>query len=121
MGLKTGWWDGGFVPSAILGFAVFARARDRYTPLENNITQTTSSAVASMPSAAGLLGAIPALTLLGHTTPAWLIAIWGLLLGVLGAMIALALRRKLVVEERLPFPSGWRPRRSSRPCMAART
>src|SRR5690348_3582699 len=94
------------VSAAILGFAMFARARSRYLPLENNITQTTSSIVASMPSAAGLLGAIPALTLLGQAVPAPVVALWALALGALGAALALPLRRKLVVEEQLPFPSG---------------
>ena len=106
VGLKTGFWDAGFVTASIVGFAVFAGARARYSPLENNITQTTSSAVASMPSTAGLLGAIPALALMHRATPAWVVASWGLALGLLGAALALPLRRKLVVEERLPFPSG---------------
>jgi uncharacterized oligopeptide transporter (OPT) family protein len=106
VGLKTGFWDAGFVAASILGFAVFAGAREHYTPLENNLTQTASSAVASMPSTAGLLGAIPALALMNHATPAWVVACWGLALGVLGAVVALPLRQKLVVDERLPYPTG---------------
>jgi uncharacterized oligopeptide transporter (OPT) family protein len=106
VGLKTGFWDAGFVAASILGFAVFAGASRRYTPLENNITQTASSAVASIPSTAGLLGAIPGLALMNRATPAWVVACWGLALGVLGAALALPLRKKLVVEEKLPFPSG---------------
>jgi uncharacterized oligopeptide transporter (OPT) family protein len=54
MGLKSNWWDSGNITAAILGFALCApsaRARgQRYTLLENNITQTTAGAAAAMPA-----------------------------------------------------------------------
>src|SRR5437016_5140807 len=72
LGLKTGFWDSGSITAALLGFALFqALGRRTFSPLENNVTQTTAAAVAAMPSAAGLLGALPALGLLGRTVPAW--------------------------------------------------
>jgi len=62
--------------------------------------------VGGIPAAAGLLGAIPALQLLGVPVPGWGIALWGLALGLIGVLIALALRRRLLEEEDLPFPTG---------------
>src|SRR5712692_1749895 len=85
MGLKTGWWDSGNIFAAILGFAFFSANRARpYTALENNVTQTAAAAVASMPATIGLLGAIPALALIGHNYSTWALAAWGLALGVIG-------------------------------------
>src|SRR5437870_7286301 len=110
VGLKSGVWDAGMVLAAIAGFALFAAFRrmgaSAYTPLENNITQVTSASMASMPATAGVLGAIPGLALLGHHYPAWAIGAWGLALGVLGVLIALPLRKRLLDDERLPFPLG---------------
>jgi len=103
MGLKTGFWDGGQITASILALALTS---GRLTRLENNVAQTAASAVGGIPAAAGLLGAIPALQLLGIHVPGWGIALWGLALGFVGVMIALALRRRLLEEEDLPFPTG---------------
>src|SRR2546430_2103692 len=94
--------------------------RMRYSPARspgaNSPSRSISSPVASfggpactvggIPAAAGLLGAVPALQLLGVRVPGWGIALWGLALGIIGVMIALALRRRLLEEEDLPFPTG---------------
>ncbi|HZI08770.1 MAG TPA: OPT family oligopeptide transporter [Myxococcus sp.] len=110
MGLKTGWWESGSVTAAVLGFSALAAVSRRrgapYTPLENNVTQTAASAVGAMPAAAGLLGALPALTLLGVSVPGWGVAAWSVALGALGVLAAYLLRRRLVVQEALPFPTG---------------
>lgn len=103
MGLKTGLWDGGQITASILALAL---ASGRLTRLENNVAQTAASAVGGIPAAAGLLGAVPALQLIGVRVPGWGIALWGLALGVVGILIALALRRRLLEEEDLPFPTG---------------
>src|SRR5437762_10005427 len=66
MGLKTGIWDSGHITAAILAFAL---ASGRLTRLENNVAQTTACAAGAVPAAAGLLGAIPALQLLGRYVP----------------------------------------------------
>src|SRR5438067_2269541 len=81
-------------------------ASGRLTRLENNVAQTAACSVGAIPAAAGLLGAIPALQLLGVHVPGWGIALWGLALGVVGILLALALRRRLLEEEDLPFPTG---------------
>jgi uncharacterized oligopeptide transporter (OPT) family protein len=110
MGLKTGWWESGSVTAAVLGFSALAAVSRRrgspYTPLENNVTQTAASAVGAMPAAAGLLGALPALAMLGVSVPGWGVAAWSVALGALGVLAAYLLRRRLVVQEALPFPTG---------------
>ena len=110
MGLKSNWWDSGNITAAVLGFALCApgarRSRRPYSLLENNITQTMAGSAAVIPATIGLLGALPALELLGHRYPAWALAAWGLALAAFGIFLAVPLRRRFVVEEPLPFPSG---------------
>ncbi|WP_404365534.1 OPT/YSL family transporter [Corallococcus coralloides] len=110
MGMKTGWWDSGSITATVLGFsglAAYGRRRGvPYTPLENNLTQTAASSVGAMPASAGLLGALPALAFLGMSVPGWGIAAWGVVLGVLGVLVAGLLRRRLLEQEALPFPTG---------------
>ncbi len=109
-GLKTGFIDGGSITTALLGFAFFSMfkrlAGGTFGMLENNIAQTTASSAAIMGFAIGLPGAIPALQLMGHTYPGWALVAWGIGLGGVGIFIGVVLRRKLIVSERLPFPTG---------------
>jgi putative OPT family oligopeptide transporter len=109
-GLKTGFIDGGSITAALLGFGFFATfkrlARSPFTALETNITQTTASSAAIMGFAIGFPGPIPALSLMGHSYPGWALAAWGICLGTIGILIASTLRRKLILVERLPFPTG---------------
>jgi putative OPT family oligopeptide transporter len=109
-GLKTGFIDGGGITAALLAFAFFAMIK-RLSPAafgarENNIAQTTASSAAVMGFAIGLPSAFPALGLMGHTFPGWALAGWGIAIGVVGIFVASTLREKLVVKERLPFPTG---------------
>ena len=108
LGLRTGWSIGGSLIAAILGYAVFAgiNTKTSYTPLEANITQTAGSAAGSMTSAAGLLAAIPALGMLGVELSWWQLVIWALAVAYLGVFFAVPLRRQMVVEEKLRFPTG---------------
>src|ERR1700687_1147249 len=69
MGLKTGWWETGNITASLLGFVLgtgLLRRRSSYSPGENNPTQTIASSMGAMPATAGLLGAIPALALVGY-------------------------------------------------------
>ncbi len=104
LGLKTGWIDGGSMTASLIGCAVLGRRGSG--PLEVNIVQTTASAAAQMPAALGILGAFPALALAGQFDPSLVILGLGLALAVLGTLAALPLRRALVVEGELPFPTG---------------
>ena len=110
IGLKTGMWDSGSITASVLGFGLlsaWARLGGRAaSPLETNLAQSTAVAVGAAPAAAGLLGAVPALAMLGHDVSARVAAAWALALGMLGVLIAVALRRRLLEKERLPFPSG---------------
>jgi uncharacterized oligopeptide transporter (OPT) family protein len=109
-GLKTGFIDGGSITTALLGFAFFSTLKGLgggpFGMLENNVAQTAASSAAVMGFGIGLAGAMPALQLLGHTYPGWALVLWGIGLGGVGIVIALTLRRKLIVSERLPFPTG---------------
>ena len=109
-GLKTGFIDSGALTATLVSFAVFAGARrfgrHAFTHLENNVAQTVAASAAVMGFVHGLMGPIPALTMMGTTYPAWALWAWGLALGVLGIVVAAWARQRLIVEECLPFPSG---------------
>jgi uncharacterized oligopeptide transporter (OPT) family protein len=109
-GLKIGMIDGGSITAALLGFTLFTTfkrlGRRPYTALENNITQTTAASAAIMGFVAGVGGPVPAMALFGRSFPGWGLALWGMAIGVIGIFAATLLRRKLVVAEALPFPTG---------------
>jgi putative OPT family oligopeptide transporter len=108
--IKTGFIDGGSITTALLGFAFFSTFKRRgggpFGTLENNVAQTTASSAAIMGFAMGLPSAVPALQMLGYTYPGWALALWGVGLGGVGICLGAFLRRKLVVSEALPFPTG---------------
>jgi len=108
--LKVSIIDGGSITAALLSFSLFASFRRLgRTPsgaLENNITHTVASSAAVMSFVTGVVGPFPALTLMGTTFPAWAIVFWGAALGTLGIFVGTLLRRRLIVEEKLPFPTG---------------
>jgi len=108
--IKTGYIDGGSISAAIMGFTFFAIFRRRgsrpYSPAENNITQTTAASAAVMSFVLGAGGPLSALTLMGKTYPGSLLVLWTMGLGVLGILLAVSLRNKLIVVEDLPFPTG---------------
>lgn len=109
-GLKTSFIDGGSITAALLSFTFFTTFRGLskrpYSALENNITQTTASSAAIMSFVLGVCGPIPALTLMGYQYSPWALCLWGICLGFLGILIAALLRRKLIINENLPFPTG---------------
>ncbi|HEY2901158.1 MAG TPA: OPT/YSL family transporter [Polyangia bacterium] len=111
MGLKTAFIDGGSITAALLSFTLFSTfkqlSRHRpYTALENNITQTTASSAAIMAFVVGVSSAVPALSLMGREFPAWALCAWGIGVALMGILIGAMLRRKLVIVEALPFPTG---------------
>ncbi|ATB30892.1 OPT/YSL family transporter [Melittangium boletus] len=108
-GLKTGFWESGCVLSALLAFGGLSALGRRSAPpslLETNLSQTTAVSVGAMPASAGLLGTVPALALMGMQPSSGAVAAWGLGLGTLGVLFAFALRRRLLEDEALPFPTG---------------
>jgi len=103
--LKVSFIDGLAIPAALLAFGLFA-SRKGYGALENNITTTVASSAAVMSFLTGVVGPLPALALLGLPTPKVGIALLAVATGIMGVFIAALLRRRLVVEEALPFPTG---------------
>jgi putative OPT family oligopeptide transporter len=109
-GLKISIIDGGSITAALVGFMLFATftrlSRRPYSALENNITQTAAASAAIMGYVAGVGGPVPAMALLGRSFPGWALCLWGLAIALAGIVAAALLRRKLVEDEALPFPTG---------------
>ncbi len=110
-GLKIGWSFNMSVTAALLSFGfwqglhVVAKTRP-WGLLENNINQTAASAAASIASA-GLVAAIPALTLINGYEWTWsVLVIWTFAVSALGVTVAIGLRKQFLLVDRLPFPSG---------------
>lgn len=116
VGLKIGWGLGVAITAAVLAFSAFTVLEKvlrwgperHFTLLENNTMQTAASAAGYM-SSAGLVSAIPALAMvsdgkfvlsLGQTI------VWMAAISLLGIVAAIPVKRKLINEERLRFPSG---------------
>lgn len=110
-GLKIGWSFNMSITAALLSLA-FWRVSEKVTGTrpwglyENNINQTAASAGASIVSA-GLVAPIPALALLTGQRLAWeVLAVWTFSISVMGLVVAVGLRRQMLVEEALTFPAG---------------
>ena len=108
--IKVGIIDGGAITAALLAFGVFAvlgrNARTPFGALESNITQTTASSAAVMSMVTGVSGQVPALAMMGTRLSSTAVVAFGAAVGVLGVFVAVLLRRRLVVDEALPFPTG---------------
>lgn len=114
VGLKTGWGLGVTITSCIIAFAVFkaleavipAYRRDPFSILENNTMSSVASAAGYMASA-GLVSAIPALTMVtGRQLVWWEMMAWLGAVSILGVFMAIPLKRQLINIDQLPFPSG---------------
>ena len=110
-GLKIGWSNNMSITAALLAFAFWraVSAAGRVAPftmLENNINQAGASAGAAI-SSAGLVAPIPALTLLEGTELSWpVLALWTFSVCCVGIVVAVGLRRQMILVDRLPFPAG---------------
>ncbi len=112
IGLKTGWHLGVAITASILSFSIWSamhRARIVKTPmsiLENNCMQSTASS-AGYSTGSTLVSAFPAMLLLtGVHPPVWVIATWVFFSAVLGVTLAIPMKRNMINQERLKFPSG---------------
>ncbi|MCC6874562.1 MAG: OPT/YSL family transporter [Sandaracinaceae bacterium] len=110
-GLKIGWGFNMSITACLLGWAFWqglhAVARTRsFGALENNINQTAASSAASV-SSAGLVAGIPALTMLtGYEWRYPILASWVFVVCLVGIVVAIGLRKQMIVVDRLPFPNG---------------
>jgi OPT family oligopeptide transporter len=114
VGLKTGWGLGVTITASIIAYAVFqflerivpAWRDDPFTILENYTMSSAASAAGYM-SSAGLVTAIPALYMsTGRELGAVEMMTWLGAVSMLGVFMAIPMKRQMIDEEKLPFPSG---------------
>jgi putative OPT family oligopeptide transporter len=110
-GLKIGWGFNMSITAALLSYGLWQGMHKTvgtrsWGMLENNINQTAASSGASI-SSAGLVAPIPALTMLTgfELGYGWLV-VWVFAVSVVGIIVAVGLRRQMIVVDRLPFPNG---------------
>jgi uncharacterized oligopeptide transporter (OPT) family protein len=111
-GLKIGWSSNMSVTGALLSYAGWrlrskrALERSPYTIHEANLAQTAASSAAAV-SSAGLVAGIPALTVMTGQALAYpQLVLWVFSVCLVGIMIAVPLRRQLLIDDPLPFPMG---------------
>lgn len=110
-GLKIGWGFNMSITAALLSFAFWqgmhrAFGTRGWNILENNINQTAASSAAAI-SSAGLVAPIPAWTILTGERLTWLpLTLWVGSVALVGVVVAVALRRQMLLVDNLPFPGG---------------
>ncbi|KAF2099471.1 OPT superfamily oligopeptide transporter [Rhizodiscina lignyota] len=115
--LQTGWGSGMVMPSALLGFAIFRVAspylRLPFTPEENVLVQTVAGAAGTISMACGFAGVMPALDFLlkpSEGAPVDLnlgkLIIWSIGTCIVGSVFSPTLRKHIVLQENLKFPSA---------------
>jgi putative OPT family oligopeptide transporter len=91
--------------AAILGFAVLRGLLGRNSIVENNVNQTTASAVNGASS--GMMFSVPALFILGETDFSPPLMVLGAIAGgMLGIAFIIPLRKQMIDFERLAYPGG---------------
>ena len=119
IGLKTGWHLGIAITACILSYAIWngllkvGVAKTPMSILENNCMQSTASA-AGYSTGGTMVSAIAALLILSATAdnpggqhlPWPVLAGWTVFLALLGVVIAIPMKRNMINQERLKFPSG---------------
>ena len=111
--LKIGWSFGVAITSCVLSYVIWNALRllsggrlSEMSLLENNCMQSTASA-AGFSTGATIATAFGALLLLeGHHQPVWIVAVFTLFSGALGVFLAVPMKRQMINQEKLPFPSG---------------
>jgi len=112
--LKLGWAFGVAITASVLSFSIWntlviARiAKTKMTILENNCMQSTASA-AGYSTGGTLATAVGAMLLLTGDAARlpWLpVAFWVGLTALLGVFLAIPMKRQMINNEQLPFPSG---------------
>lgn len=114
LGLQSGWISMMSIQSALIGFLISRMLPTPLSPQEIIVVQTTAVATGTMPLAAGFVGILPALGLLSeekdgqppiHLT--WLsAAAWSCAVAFFGVFLSPPLRKQVIIQEELPFPSG---------------
>jgi uncharacterized oligopeptide transporter (OPT) family protein len=119
IGLKTGWHLGVAITACILSYVIWQGllktgvAKTPMSILENNCMQSTASA-AGYSTGGTFVSAIAALVMLsateanpqGEHLPWTVLVAWTGLLAILGVSLAIPMKRNMINQERLKFPSG---------------
>ena len=112
IGLKTGWHLGVAITACILSYSIwqgmlrFGIAKTNMTILENNCMQSTASA-AGYSTGGTFVSAIAALLMIqGVHLPIWVLVVWTFFLAILGVTLAIPMKRNMINQEKLKFPSG---------------
>ncbi|MGB0685371.1 MAG: OPT family oligopeptide transporter [Planctomycetota bacterium] len=120
IGLKTGWHLGVAITACILSYTIWqgllktGLAKSQMTILENNCMQSTASA-AGYSTGGTFVSAIAALfmisateenNMMGEHLSTWVLVAWTVFLAVLGVVLAIPMKRNMINQERLKFPSG---------------
>jgi len=119
IGLKTGWGLGVAITACILAYALsttLVKLRLQKTPLtilETNCMQSTASA-AGYSTGGTMVSAVAALLILsvsadhprGEHLPWPALVSWTIFLAALGTIMAIPMKRNMINQERLKFPSG---------------
>ncbi len=111
--LHVGWSFGVAITSGVLAFAIWGvlgriPGLSQMTLLENNCMQSAASA-AGYSTGGTLATAVGAMLLIGGDEErlGWLpVGAWVFLTGVLGVFLAIPMKRQMINQEQLPFPSG---------------
>ena len=112
--LKVGWSFGVAITSCVLSFVIWNSIRtvlrgvSNMSVLENNCMQSTASA-AGYSTGATIATAFGALLILDPThqhQPWWVVASFTMATGAMGVWLAIPMKRQMINQEQLPFPSG---------------
>jgi OPT family oligopeptide transporter len=112
--LKLGWAFGVAITACVLSYAIWnafvalGLAKTKMTMLENNCMQSTASA-AGYSTGGTLATAVGALLLVtgDEGRMSWIpVTIWVVLVALLGVFLAIPMKRQMINQEQLPFPSG---------------
>ncbi len=114
IGLKIGWTFGAGITAAVISFAIFSSLRKMqraFDARENLIAATAGSSSGTMASAGGFVSAIPALEMIRANAgdgplPFISLVIWGMSVAFLGVHFAVPLRKQMIVQEKLRYPTG---------------
>jgi uncharacterized oligopeptide transporter (OPT) family protein len=109
VGAKTGWTLGVGITSVILAFAMFKvlsrlGVRDM-TILENNCMQSVATAAGYMTGP--LISGMAAYMMIeNRLMPWWQMALFNVVLSLLGVLVAFPMKRRFINDEQQPFPEG---------------
>jgi OPT family oligopeptide transporter len=111
--LKIGWSFGVAITACVLSYVIWNAFRilsfgrlSQMTVLESNCMQSTASA-AGYSTGSTIATAFGALLLLeGYHQPVWIVVSFTIFTAALGVFLAVPMKRQMINQEKLPFPSG---------------